>query len=689
MKVSEYIIFSQKGEKMRKFNRLLSAAVAVMILGSSFSGSVSALGAENADTGETSTVFEAAGAGWTADAETAAEEEPEIETGAHEEAPPVDTERSDEELSDVRKDTDSADAEQNDNIIPEQKENPLSDQETETPETKNVAEEKASDLDVPETEDTTRTGNIYFVIDGEGGALDINSADGNTLLSAWTEEDSLSITDLYGNTAEVRSDGITVSDGSENSIYTGDSLMLDAEGFFAVKQDGIVYIVENGDLREASEEEIRSLTRSYVSYGGSSTMICLTGEENTSVSYAVRAKDGFENGTYEVSSNTELSENEDALYGTAVFTGTSADSSNTYRFSFDAVKEVEDTSADIKASDKKQDAADKEITVQTEEEVISKEAANAVLQNGYDFSVTYDANGGTFDNGTDTNMITCRVPDRYISKTDNVSDDGEKTGPYDANLAKTDIVQIKGAEKLYVAITYQTDYYSDWVCVYDGSVTPNSYNSYLSVSDRLRNMKKTTKTYEVDGDTVQFFFESNGSNSDYFGYYAEVSDKPLLERSSGEYKIPEYHNKRLVSWNTDADGSGLSVDPMSDMFRADTILYAQYENKKEAVWFEDGSMVIKDISDPIDQYIAEHGRIIKREPFVNLHINGSYSRDSFLFERKIGEFAAIQDEEGKYVVFDDDGNMTGLSNEPTYYRLYDIENTYIAKGNYVLSSYIL
>ena len=86
---------------MRRINRLLSAAVAVMILGSSFSGSVSALGAENADTGETSTVFEAAGAGWTTDAETAAEEEPETETGTHEETLPADTEGSDKESSDV------------------------------------------------------------------------------------------------------------------------------------------------------------------------------------------------------------------------------------------------------------------------------------------------------------------------------------------------------------------------------------------------------------------------------------------------------------------------------------------------------------------------------------------------------------------------------------------------------------
>ena len=669
---------------MRKFNRLLSAAVAVIMLGSSFSGSVSAMGAENIGTVGTSAANEAADSGWTANAETATEEEPETETEAYEEAPPVDTERSDKELSEVRKDTDSADAEQNENIIPESKEKPLTDQEAETPETEDVAEEKASDLDVPETKDTTRTGNIYFIIDGEGGALDINSADGNALLSAWTGEDSLSITDLYGDTAKVTADGVTVSDSDKNSIYTGDSLMLDAEDFFAVEQDDAVYIIENGKLREASDEEKESLTASYVSYADGTAEICLTGEENTSVSYAVRAKDGFENSTYEVPSNTELSENEDVLYGTAVFASTSADSSNTYRFSFNAAEETEEMASDKEPDVKEQNAADKEISVQTEEEIITKEAASAVLQNGYDFSVTYNANGGTFDGGSDKNVVVYYVPDRYISKTDNVSDDGEKTGPYAANLAETDIVRIEGAEKLYVTITYQTDY-SDWVCIYGAGITPNTYNYYSSISNRLYGTEKTTKTYEIDGDTAQFFFKSNGRDKDYLGYYAEVSDTPLLEHRSGKYKIPKYNNKRLVSWNTSPDGDGSFIDPSSDVLRTDTVLYAQYDNAKEAVWFEDGTMIIKNTADPIDQYIAEHGKIIKRAPFVNLHINGSYSMDSFVYDRKIEEFAAIQDEEGKYVVFGDDGNMTGLSNEPTYYRLCDIENTYIAKGNYVLS----
>ena len=683
---------------MRKFKRLLSAAVAVIMLGSSFSGSVSAMGAENADAGNTSAVLEAT------DTETAAAEETETE-GIAEAETVADAEEEDAELSDVQAEDAAADPEQ-DETAPMQSEEtaPAGENEQETEDaSEDIAVEETSvnnnisdehEKETVEADVPLPMGNIYFVIDGEGGTLDINSADGNALLSAWTGEDSLSITDLYGDTAKVTADGVTVSDSDENSIYTGDSLMLDAEGFFAVEQDGIVYIVENGDLREASEEETGSLTESYVSYGSGSATICLTGEENTSVSYAIRAKDGFENSTHEVPSNAELSENEDVLYGTAVFAGTSADSSNTYRFSFDAVKEAEDIAADIKSSDKKQDAADKEIIVQTEEEVISKEAANAVLQNGYDFSVTYDANGGTFDDGSDKNVVVYHMPDRYISKTDNVSDDGEKTGPYAAKLERTDTVQIEGAEKLYVKITYQTEKGRDWVCIYGGGVTPGAYNSYQSISGELSGEGINTKTYEIDGDTVQFFFKSNSSRSDYFGYYAQVSESPLPEPEQGGFKIPSKNGFGFLSWNTIADGSGVTVDPKNIITASDMVLYAQYSTNRIAVRFEDGFTIVITEGESLDGYIAEHGSVISQQILkpVSFSIQTSYnmydwfeSSGGDLFGMTDGVGICIQDENGKYITFNDRLEAEGVSDDTAFCVVKGGEKIFLPEGNYTVS----
>ena len=688
---------------MRKFNRLLSAALAVMMLGSSFSGSVNALGAENADTGDTSVIFDAAGVGWTADNETAAEEEPETEGIAEAEAV-TDAEEADADLSDAQTEDAAADHKQDKTAPVQSEETAHADEDEQGTEDASgdivegtsVADDTSNEHEeeTVETDDAVSMGNIYFVIDGKGGALDINSSDGNALLSAWTGEDFLSVTDAYSDTAKVTPDGVTVSDSDENSIYTGDSLMLDAEGFFALEQDGIVYIVENGELRKASEEETGSFTESYISYGGGSARICLTGEENASVSYAVRAKDGFKNSTHEVPSNTELSENEDILYGTAVFTGTSADNSNTYRFSFDAVKEAEDTSADIKASDKKQNAADNEISVQTEEETVTKEAADAVLQNGYDFSVTYDANGGIFDNGSDKNTIVYHVPNRYVSKTDNVSDDGEKTGPYAAKLERTDVVQIEGAEKLYVKITYQTENGRDWVCIYGGGVTPGAYNSYQSISGDLSGEGINTKTYVIDGDTVQFFFKSNSSRSDYFGYYAQVSESPFPEPEQEGFKIPSKNGFGFLSWNTIADGSGVTVDPKNIITASDMILYAQYSTNRIAVRFEDGFTIVITEGESIDDYIAEHGSVINQQILkpVSFSIQTSYdmydwneSSGGDLFGMTDGVGIYIQDENGKYITFNDRLEAEGVSDDATFCVVKGGEKIFLSEGDYTVS----
>ena len=677
---------------MRRINRLLSAAVAVMILGSSFSGSVSALGAENADTGETSTVFEAAGAGWTTDAETAAEEEPETETGTHEETLPADTEGSDKESSDVREGADSADAEQDDNIVPEPEEGPLQDQEIETPETEDVTEEKASDLEVPETKDAARTGNAYFVIDGEGYTFSLYDGD-VTKIAASRSKDNIVFTDAYGDRAVLSEESVRVSDSSDNEIITvGDEdFMVCANGSFAAESEGKTYII-NGSLGDAPEEFVFYP----VSYTEDSLTLAFSDEEGACLPFAISAEEGYRAGEWSAPSDADVSGTDNGFSGTAVCSGTDMSDGNTFRFSFAEDKETADNAplpdTDKPVENAKADDGQKneDITAETGEETVSKEASDTVVISGCEYTVTYDANGGSFEGGSDKNVVNYHIPDRYISKTDNVSDDGEKTGAYGNKLFSVDTVTIPEAEKLYVTITYQTGRSGDYVYVYDGSVVPTTYNYDDSVSGTLNGKVKTTRTYEIAGDTVQFCFKSDNSDNDYFGYYAEVSDSPLFGLDSEGYEAPTYSNRRLVSWNTNADGSGTTVDISSAVLRSDMTLYAQYENTREVVWFEDGSLVVKDTDEPMDRYTAEHGAVIKREFLNPANVNITNTWDDVRFQD--GYFnnedsleACIRDTDGKYVVFNENNEYSGTSDEIQSFAIDNVNKIYLPDGDYTLS----
>ena len=178
-------------------------------------------------------------------------------------------------------------------------------------------------------------------------------------------------------------------------------------------------------------------------------------------------------------------------------------------------------------------------------------------------TITYDANGGTFTNGTTQNVVVYSGPPTKesvtkISKTSNVSSDGSTfTGDYGNNKATTDKITIPGATELKVTITYATESTRyDWVCVYDGSVTPSASNYSSSISGKLGGTTRTTKTYTITGDTVQFFFRSDGSSSNYYGYYAVVEGtKEEISITSGTYEEPASNTKNMKfsGWYTDAD----------------------------------------------------------------------------------------------------------------------------------------
>ena len=200
-------------------------------------------------------------------------------------------------------------------------------------------------------------------------------------------------------------------------------------------------------------------------------------------------------------------------------------------------------------------------------------------------TITYNANGGTFTNGSATNVVTYsgaleKETITKISKTSNVSDDGSTyTGGYGENKTLTDKITILGATELKVTITYATEGASlDWVCVYDGSVTPSANNYSNSISGKLGGKTKTTTTYNIPGDTVQFFFRSDGYSSNYYGYYAVVEAEGD-ERAivSGVYKEPAINveNMKFGGWYTDVNcTAGNEFNLYNDI--SSTTVYAKY-----------------------------------------------------------------------------------------------------------------
>ena len=201
------------------------------------------------------------------------------------------------------------------------------------------------------------------------------------------------------------------------------------------------------------------------------------------------------------------------------------------------------------------------------------------------FKVTYDANGGYF--GADTSKTTNSVDYqekkqlvRKISKTDNVKEDGsDYSGSYGNNVNKTEVITIPDATELKVTITYQTESTSyDWVCMWEGAhpeyTAENNYGS--SKTRKLAGKTKTTKEYTVTGDSVTFGFRSDGSGSNYFGYYAVVEGNGIAPTvKNGTFMQPFHQKKLFVGWYTDAactDGHELSLEDCEN----DTTVYAKW-----------------------------------------------------------------------------------------------------------------
>lgn len=117
------------------------------------------------------------------------------------------------------------------------------------------------------------------------------------------------------------------------------------------------------------------------------------------------------------------------------------------------------------------------------------------------------------------------------SHTPNISDDGVQSGNYANNLNLNDVINIPGASRLHVVLTYAGESASyDWVCAWTGSYPNYTAASNYSSAIKVNNIQKfgggTGKTveFDVEGDTVTFGYKSDSSGcGNGYGYYAVIT----------------------------------------------------------------------------------------------------------------------------------------------------------------------
>ena len=192
--------------------------------------------------------------------------------------------------------------------------------------------------------------------------------------------------------------------------------------------------------------------------------------------------------------------------------------------------------------------------------------------------ITYDANGGYYngDSSQTTQQVSYNVSAGKIAKTSNISDDGVQSGGYGDDVEETQTVTIPGAESLQVTVSYQTESTNyDWLAIYDGSVTPSATNYGESITGKLGGRTKVDNAvFIIPGDTAQFYFRSDGSGSNYYGYYAVVQEVPTMTPSV-EVLTPTRPGYVFWGWYKDAAGTKGEEFTVDDSLQAGTV-YAKW-----------------------------------------------------------------------------------------------------------------
>lgn len=181
------------------------------------------------------------------------------------------------------------------------------------------------------------------------------------------------------------------------------------------------------------------------------------------------------------------------------------------------------------------------------------------LSYDYDTSLKYNAIAPAH-----TDNLSSREQTSYNAYGDNV----RKTFKYsDPNISGYD-----------VDIKYQTESTNyDWVCIY-ANIEPTDSNYNNSISGKLGG-SLATKQYHIEGDTMYIYFRSDGSASNYFGFWADIIPTyitpPAPHWADTILPIPEKEGYTFIGWYQDAE---LTIPVASDIILTSAKqFYAKWE----------------------------------------------------------------------------------------------------------------
>ena len=181
------------------------------------------------------------------------------------------------------------------------------------------------------------------------------------------------------------------------------------------------------------------------------------------------------------------------------------------------------------------------------------------LSYDYDTSLKYNAIAPAH-----TDNLSSREQTSYNAYGDNV----RKTFKYsDPNISGYD-----------VDIKYQTESTNyDWVCIY-ANVEPTDSNYDNSISGKLGG-SLATKQYHIEGNTMYIYFRSDGSSSNYFGFWADITPTyitpPAPHWADTILPIPEKEGYTFIGWYQDAE---LTIPVTSDIILTSAKqFYAKWE----------------------------------------------------------------------------------------------------------------
>ncbi|WP_165361976.1 BspA family leucine-rich repeat surface protein, partial [Bifidobacterium pseudolongum] len=232
-------------------------------------------------------------------------------------------------------------------------------------------------------------------------------------------------------------------------------------------------------------------------------------------------------------------------------------------------------------------------------------------------TVTYQS-GDTyaFDDGSHENKVKYRSawkgnPETKYAHTRNVNNDGVQSGTYGDNVVSTQVVTIPNATSLNVSLTYQTENNSyDWVCAYQG--VGGEESCAASLTGKLGGTSKQTKEFTVDGDTVTFWFRTDGSMDNYYGYHATVTGESMIVHNTildGTVRTPvipeDGSGNAFLGWKPNPE----TMPIMGGM--TTEAVYGQWREWGTCLWNvdEDGVLRIRPKSGDSGELGSTNGRV--------------------------------------------------------------------------------